>query len=118
MAHNVLAVLASGCAVERQFSISGWIAIWKHNRLSSRSISDLMIYKRALTKTRTPLNTVPDIEEDNEYLSVLENEGIVPEEQVNTQWNDKLGKVGAVSGEVRDMFSQGNDVDDDDNIYS
>jgi hypothetical protein len=117
MARDVLAVPASGCAVERQFSISGRIAIWQRNRLSPRSISDSIIYKGALAKTRTPLNTVPDMEEDNEYLPVPENEGTVPEEWVNTWWNDKLGKVGAVSGEVRDMFGQGDDVDDDDDIY-
>jgi hypothetical protein len=76
-----------------------------------------MIYKGALAKTRTSLNTVPDMEEDNEYLPVPENEGTVPEEWVNTWWNDKLGKAEAVSSEVRDMFGQGNDVDDNDDIY-
>jgi hypothetical protein len=36
MARDVLAVPASGCAVERQFSISGRMAIWQRNRLSPK----------------------------------------------------------------------------------
>ena len=64
------------------------------------------------------MNIVPDME-DNEYLPVPENEGTVPEDLwVNTWWNDKLRKVGAISSEVRNMFGQGDDVDDDDDIYS
>ena len=55
MARDVLPVPASGCAVEREFSISGRMAIWQRNRLGARTISESMMYKAALRKTRTPM---------------------------------------------------------------
>ena len=82
MVRDILAVPASGCAVERQFSISGRITIWQRNRLSPRSISDSMIYKGALAKTRTPLHAVLKIEEDNESLPIAESEGTIPNEWI------------------------------------
>jgi len=53
MMRDVLAVLASSCAVECQFSISGRIAIWQRNRLSPKVISDSIIYKGALAKSHS-----------------------------------------------------------------
>ena len=55
MARDVLAVPASGCTVEREFSISGRIAIWQRNRLSPSTISDSMIYKSGLKRKRLAL---------------------------------------------------------------
>ena len=45
MARDVLAVPATGCSIERQFSISGRVATWTRIRLATQTISDSMIYK-------------------------------------------------------------------------
>ena len=78
MVRDVLAVPASGCAVERQFSISGRMTIWQRNRLSPKVISDSMIYKGALAKTRCPLHAKLDNVDDIDILPVDEHEGTVP----------------------------------------
>ena len=46
MAKDVYAVPATGAGVEREFSISGNIVDRRRNRLSPKTISDLMQYKR------------------------------------------------------------------------
>ena len=89
---DILAVPASGCAVERQFSISGRITIWQRNRLSPRSISDSMIYKGTLAKTRTPLHAVLEIEKDNESLPIADSEGTIPDKWIENWWLEKLGR--------------------------
>jgi hypothetical protein len=48
MARNTLTVPASGCSVERMFSVSGRIATWQRSRLRDITISDLMMYKAAM----------------------------------------------------------------------
>ena len=40
-----LAISASSCKIERMFSVAGCIAIWQRNRMSLRTISDIMIYR-------------------------------------------------------------------------
>jgi len=92
MARDVLAVPASGCAVERQFSVSGRMAIWQRNRLSPKIISDSMIYKSALAKTRRPLCSKLDIVDDIDILPIDEHEATVPEEWTQGWWLKKLGK--------------------------
>ena len=64
MVRDVLAVPASGCAVERQFSVSGKMTVWQRNRLSPKIISDAMIYKAALAHTRCPLHVELDNVDD------------------------------------------------------
>src|SRR5271167_1424167 len=44
MARDTLVVPASGCSVERMFSVSGRIATWQRSRLRDSTISDLMMY--------------------------------------------------------------------------
>src|SRR5579859_2665266 len=51
MARDVLATPASGCAVERVFSVSGRIASWQRNWLSAETISALMMFKYGLKRT-------------------------------------------------------------------
>lgn len=46
MARDVYAVPATGCGVEREFSISGKVVSKERNRLDVKTISDLMQYKR------------------------------------------------------------------------
>ena len=92
MTRDNLAVPASGCAVERQFSISGRIAIWQRNRLSPRVISDALIYKGWLAKTRAPLRVQSETVDDIDILPVDEEPGQVPEEWTQNWWLDNLGK--------------------------
>ena len=55
MARDALAVPASGCAVKRQFNISGRITIRQRNRLGPTIILDATIYKGTLARTFGPL---------------------------------------------------------------
>ena len=111
MARDILAVPASGCAVERQFSISGRMAIWQRNRLSPRVISDAMIYKAALAHTRCPLRAELDNIDDVDQLPVEEKEGTIPDEWIAGWWMKQLDK-GLPSKKVSDMFGEG-DVEED-----
>src|SRR5579859_3273603 len=49
MVRDTLAVPASGCSVERMFSVSGRVANWERSRLHDKTIGDIMMYKSALT---------------------------------------------------------------------
>jgi hAT family C-terminal dimerisation region len=51
MARDTFAVPATGSGVEREFSISGNIVNARRNRLSPKTISDLMQFKRWATRT-------------------------------------------------------------------
>ena len=117
MARDVLAVPASGCAVERQFSISGRIAVWQRNRLSPRVILDAMIFKAALTHTRCPLRAELDNVDDVDQLPVEPKEGTIPDEWINGWWRKQLQR-GLPGKMVVDMFGEGpvNDEDEED-IY-
>jgi hAT family C-terminal dimerisation region len=85
MAKDILAVPPSGCAVEREFSVSGRIATWQRNRLSAQRISDAMIYKAALKregKLKKDLSfTEMEQMDDNESSEWMLNDGneILPE---------------------------------------
>src|SRR5579859_5182 len=108
MVRDVLAVPASGCAVERQFSISGRLAIWQRNRLSPKVIADSMIYKSALAKTRCPLCAELNNVDDVDVLPVEEKEGTIPEEWMQNWWCEKLGKR-TPNPDVIDLFRAGDD---------
>ena len=56
---DVAAVPASGAGVEREFSISGNIATKKRNRLTAKTISNTMMYKRWCAHRGNP---IPDTE--------------------------------------------------------
>lgn len=79
MARDVLAVPASGCAVEREFSISGRIATWQRNRLNSSTIADAMLYKGALKRQGVALGD-GKVDECDDELAVPEMIGVVPQE--------------------------------------
>jgi hypothetical protein len=106
MARDTLAVPASGCLVERQFSISGRMAIWQRNRLSALTISNAMMYKAALTKTRRPLREQVPLEDDvdTESLAVAEKEGTIPEEWIQDWWLKKVGKLPVGQEMIDGMF--------------
>ena len=83
MARDVLAVPASGCAVERQFSISGRMTVWQRHRLSPRVTSAAMIFKTAPAHTRCLLRAELDNVHDFDQLPVDEKEGIILDERIN-----------------------------------
>jgi hypothetical protein len=85
----MLAVPASDCAVERQFSISGRMTVWQRSRLSPNVISDAMIYKAAITHTRCPLRVERDNVDDIDRLPVPKSGGTIPEEWINGWWLNK-----------------------------
>ena len=102
MARDVLAVPASGCAVEREFSISGRIATWQCNRLNGSTIADSMLYKAALKRQGTALQY--SIVDENHDLLVSERIDEVPQEWQDKWWIEKTKHV--VQPETLAMFSQ------------
>jgi len=105
MVRDVLPVPASGCTVEREFSISGRMTIWQRNRLGARTISKSMMYKAALRKTRTPMLS-PEItneSDDVNSLTVPEREGNIPEEWIQNWWLKKLEKR-PIRRDIVEMF--------------
>ena len=123
MVRDVLAIPASGCAVERQFSISGRMTIWQRNRLSPKVISDSMIYKGALAKTRCPLRAELKNVDDIDVLPVEEKEGHVPEEWTQNWWlaNIALTSISAdiikVYGGIDDDEEEEEDQEEEEDIY-
>jgi hypothetical protein len=102
MARDVLAIPASGCAVEREFSISGRIATWQRNRLNSSTIADAMFYKGALKRHGAALqNSKVD---ENHDLPVPEMIGEVPREWQDKWWMEKTKHV--VDSEILALFSR------------
>ena|SRR2546423_6494595 len=65
MAKNIYAVPATSAGVEREFSISGNIVYCRRNRLNSKTISDLMLYKRWVAHHGTIAKvTVDDVDHE------------------------------------------------------
>ena len=85
MVRDTLAVPASGCSVERMFSMSGRIATWQRSRLHDTTISDLMMYKSALNFK----DATWELDESDE-LHVPEMAGKIPPEWENDWWKEKL----------------------------
>ena len=102
IARDVLAVPASGCAVEREFSFSGRIATWQCNRLNSSTIADSMFYKGALKRQGAALGNSKD--DDDHDLPVPERIGMVLQEWQDKWWMEKTKC--AVCPEILAMFSQ------------
>ena len=96
MARNTLAVPASGCSVERMFSVSGRIATWQRSRLRDTTISDLMMYKAAMNLKEI----APELEE--EELVVPEMLGKIPPEWEQDFWKRKLRRE--VRAEIMNRF--------------
>jgi hypothetical protein len=110
MARDVLAVPASGSAVERVFSVSGRIATWQRNRLSPEAISNMMMFKGAMTESKW---AVPDtMGAEQEDYPVPEQLGGIPPEWADNWWKKKLDRSAGersagerpVRQEVLDLF--------------
>jgi len=102
MARDTLAIPASGCSVERLFSISGRIATWQRNRLRDSTISDLMMYKAAMN-----LRDLPMLLEEEEGLPVPEMLGRIPKEWEQDFWKRKLRRE--VRPEMMGRFIEDNE---------
>ena len=114
---DVLAVPASGCAVECQFSISGRMTIWQRNRLSPEIISDFMVYKGALANTHCPLHGELDNVDDIDILPVDEYVGTVLDEWIQNRWLKNLGKKSILGVDILGMYGLDESEDDDEDIY-
>lgn len=51
MVRDVFSVPPSGSGVERQFSIAGRVATWQRNKLSAKTISQIMMYKNHMDRS-------------------------------------------------------------------
>src|SRR5579859_4954219 len=85
MVRDTLAVPASGCSVERMFSVSGCIATWQHSSLHNTTVSNLMMYKSVLN-CKEPMMDLDECDE----LVVPETVGKIPLEWENDWWKEKL----------------------------
>jgi len=120
MARDTLSVPASGCTVERVFSISGRLSVWQRNRLNADTISHAMMYKYAMAKTSNPVFMEdPTKEGDLDMYPVPEKEGTIPEEWVQNWWCAKLDKVPVGKVSLEKMFPPPEllDLSDEEDIY-
>ena len=85
MVRNTLAVPASGCSVERMFSVSARVATWQRSRLRDSTIADIMMYKASLNFNEV----TPELEQWDE-LPVEEMLGKIPMEWEQDFWKRKL----------------------------
>jgi hAT family C-terminal dimerisation region len=119
-ARDNLAVPASGCEVERQFSVSGRIATWERNRLNSQTISDSMMYKSAMLRKGKKVILATDIDED---LIMPEVRGEISSEWSDRWWEQKTKYP--LRPEIRGLFPSreamnemaGLDNDDTDDLF-
>ena len=105
MARDYLAVPPSGCAVEREFSVSGRIATWQRNRLSAERIAASMIYKSDL-KREGLWQKMYDNDDwmnigamDDDWVDIDDDEsgelnGVIPQEWTDAWWKAKVLQAG------------------------
>jgi len=79
MIRDMLIISVFDYAAEHQFSISERMTIWQRNRLSSKVISDFMIYKEALINICCSLHAKLDNMNDINILLIDEYERTVSE---------------------------------------
>jgi len=99
MARGYLAVPASRCAVEWEFSISGQIAMWQQNHLSPDRICASMIYKGMLKRASTWYNQVCLEEHIGEDMALVlmdsdDINGKIPPEWRDNWWKERVHKIG------------------------
>ena len=118
MARDNLAVPASGCAVERQFSISGRIVSWERSRLKGETISDSMMFKAGLMRKGLELREMDiAVDEDHDWnLAIPALTGEVPKEWADGWWLEKTEKTKCPVCPFISNLMLGFD-DDDEDIY-
>ena len=116
MARDNLAVPASGCAVERQFSVSGRIVSWERSRLKGETISDLMMFKAGLIRKGLELRELDiAIYEDHDLnLAIPPLTGEVPKEWADGWWLEKIEKTRSPVHPSISNLMVGFDDDDED----
>ena len=105
MARDVYAVPATGCGVEREFSMSGNIVSKRRNRLLGKTIADIMQYKRWVANTRQSI-VIED--EDSQMFEEKEvwsdSEDDVEYNQELVDWLDDWEKEKAVEERVEEIL--------------
>ena len=97
--------------MERQFSVSGRIAIWQRNRLNPKRISDAMIYKSALTQSRKYIQSAAIDNDEVDDLPVVDKTGMISDEWVGNWWLEKLDKI-PLQSEILELFGQEEEEED------
>ena len=110
MTRDILAVPASRCAVECEFSISRRIASGQRRRLSAATISNSMMYKASLSRTRCPMREYVVVKDDD-ILPVPEHSRSIPKEWIEKQWLKKLKHQ--MRSEILAMFQTIDDESDE-----
>jgi hAT family C-terminal dimerisation region len=95
MAKDYLAVPPSGCAVEREFSVSGRIATWQRNRLSTDLVAASMIYRSELKRKgvlkAAKSNELDEVLIESDFMCEEEElNGIVPPEWSEDWWKTQV----------------------------
>jgi hypothetical protein len=103
MARDVYAVPATGCGVEREFSISGNIVSKRRNRLLGKTIADIMQYKRWVANTRQSIVIEEDARfEEKELWSDSDDDIEYNQELVD--WLDDWEKEKAVEERAEEIL--------------
>jgi hypothetical protein len=102
MARDYLSVPPSGCAVEREFSVSGRIATWQRNRLSPARISASMMYKSAMKREgRWASDDISQIDESLIEDFVEESDDDNGDGNIPSEWRDNWWKQKITGGSRR-----------------
>lgn len=97
MAKDTFAVPATGSGVEREFSISGAIVSKGRNRLNPKTISDIMQYKRWLSRRGAVANYLKEVSDIEDTATQSEddtfsNSSDLEDEELNQDLIDWLIK--------------------------
>jgi len=104
MARDVYAVPATGCGVEREFSISGNVVNIRRNRLHGKTIADIMQYKRWVANTRQSvvIEEDPQMFEEGEVWSDPEDDIEYNQELVD--WLDEWEKKKGIADRAKEIL--------------
>ena len=84
MARDVYAVPATGCGVEREFSMSGNIVSKRRNRLLGKTIADIMQYKCWVANTRQSIVI------EDEDSQMFEEKEVWSDSEDDVEYNQEL----------------------------
>ena len=108
MARDVYAVPATGCSVEREFSMSGNVVSKRRNRLIGKTVADIMQYKRWVANTRESIVIDEDAQmyEDKEVWSDSEDDIEYNQELID--WLDDWEKEKEVEERAEEILRASN----------
>jgi len=102
MVRDVFSVPPSGSGVERQFSIAGRVATWQRNKLSAKTISQIMMYKNHMDRSGRSLEIASEwgeltgfgeIESDDEEHEQEEQVAVKTLAEWRSNWKAGLKKM-------------------------